>query len=361
MRILFVAPGIHTPYTEGRKRFVLDLLTEMSTEDDIFLLTTRIKDSETNVPVAVKSIKSGRGARPLFHLLKCLPGVVREFNPDHVLLFPYGTFRHVYGLASLGFMMGVDKICQHYGVRCHTILYSVDEYGDIDRISGRLSDLVVVSNPSQERGAIHLGLNCHNWPTVEVSDSDGLNLLFLAGMWEPNVKRVEHVIQVRGLGQLLAMGNILSKQGVRLIAAAPLFASATCRDYVRHHKLNTWPEENLILRAEVDVPAIYFDADMFVFPYAREIRHFIPTSILESMLSGTCVALSNCSFLQPLSNSGKTAFVFPLNQPEKAAKILLDALCDSAELKRKADNARQWVLNEWCVERSANQIRSLLR
>ena len=361
MRLLLVAPGICTPYTEGRKRFVLDLSNELAREDEVFLLTTTKAGQHTRVSVPHQTVELGHGSLHLVSLIMRLPRMIREFRPDMVCVFPYGTFRHIYGYASKWFMAAVDRICRHYAVSCQTIMYSIDEHADPRCLQRYVSSLVLGPRPDWDGPVVNLGLDCTKWALPQSQTPKRRHILFMAGMWETTEDRVDHVIDVRGLGMLLQAGSRLAEQGVKLVAAAPLFSSEKCRDYARSHRLNTWPEAALEFRAEVVVPDIYGVAELFVFPYGGDITHFVPTSVLESMLSGTAVAFSASAFLLPLAQGGSCAYLFDAGDVEQMTQVILEALDHVDERRRRAENARQYVLGNWCVEKSAGQIRALAR
>ena len=359
MRILLLAPEISTPYSEGRKRFVLDLISELKHHDEVFLLTTTKIGQQTDVPIPYQTAELGHGALHLFYLFWQLPKVIKRFRPQLVCVFPHGTFRHLYGYASVCFMWSIDQICRNYQVPCQTIMYSIDEYSEPQRLQKYVSCLAMSQRKDWDGAVVNLGISCNDWPQYLCCSVSEKTLLFMAGMWEQTPQRIEHVIHVRGLGSLLQAGKFLAANGVHIIIAAPLFASSQCQDYLYKHPLNTWPSEHIKFRAIAKVPEIYREADLFVFPYQLNITHFVPTSVLEAMLSGLCVALSDRDFLLPLAQNEKTAYLFPANDPEKMATVLLDALNSKQARQEKVQNAQHYVRENWCIEVSVKQIRTL--
>lgn len=361
MKILFVAPGISTPYSEGRKRFVLDLIDTLSTSEEVYLLTTCHKGESVKVNCEFSSMVLGHGAFHLIYQILALPRIIKEFQPDIICVFPHGTFRHLYGLASKAFMYLTDKICQLMNVPCVTILYSIEGYDSVKSLDKLVSNLALSKRPDWDGLTVNMGLRTADWPErarPEFSqDDDTSTLLFMAGMSGQSNERVDHILNVRGLKVVLESGEYLYKHNVRLIIAAPLFASDECSNYLLSHPSNTWPKEGIELRSFVSVPQIFWDADMFVFPYAQPINHFIPTSILESMFAGTPVAIGDQTFLDELYNEGRTAIRVDTKDAAEFSRAILDGLKDQERLIEKVNNAKEYAHINWSIESSADQIR----
>jgi glycosyltransferase involved in cell wall biosynthesis len=360
MKFLFVAPEICTPYTEGRKRFVLDLIDTLEKKDQVFLLTTTQVGQETTFSIPFKSVLCQHGAQHLAFLICNLSKVIREFNPDVVCVFPYGTFRGMYWYASTWFMKMIDLVCQKNRVVCLTIMYSIDETTTAQALQKKVSNLAISQRHGWTGNVVNVGLRYKHWEFSQSKNDKERVLLFMAGMWQQTCLRVEHIINVRGLGALLKVGELLSKKGVKLIVAAPLFANEQCRNYLLSHPLNSWPESSITLLSEVSIPDVYSMADVFVFPYQKEITQFIPSSVIESMLASTCVAMSDLNFLKPLAQNGNTAYLFPIDDINKMSEILLEALFNQKDRERKVINAREYVESNWTINISVEQIRQFV-
>jgi len=362
LKVLVVAPGICTPYSEGRKRFVLDLIQTLSGQNEVLLLTTTVKGESTKLKTRFHTRVLGHGVFHLLYLIIRLPFTIKEFKPDIICVFPYGTFRNLYGVASKLFMRCVDKIASIFSVFCLTVVYSLDEYGRHQQLRKIVSNLTLSQRPDWDGMVVNLGVNTAHWPEKKSNidvDSSHKTLLFMAGMWEQTTDRVDHVIAVRGLGVLLEAGESLSSAGIRLIVAAPLFSSELCREYVRQHAKNTWPESNLEFREFVSVPEIYWDADLFVFPYTKEINHFVPTSVVEAMLAGVPVALSDKSFLDPLAGNEDRVVRINAFDHESLSNVLVDTLNNPDLLRRLSGSAACYARESWSIEASAEQIQQL--
>ena len=111
MRLLFVAPEICTPWSEGRKKWVRDLVAEMHGADEIAVLTSVPSGEQTEFAAPAEALACGTKAARLTVLVRRLNRLIREFRPDAVCSFRYGTFRHTHGLANRAYMAMVDLIC----------------------------------------------------------------------------------------------------------------------------------------------------------------------------------------------------------------------------------------------------------
>lgn len=359
MKFVFVAPEISSPYTEGRKRFVRDLITALNDEHRLFLLTTQKPGAYTQVDADFASQEIGHSALHLLYLIQRLPKIIREQKPDLICLFPYGTFRHIYGLVNKAFIGIINRICRHYGIPCLTIMYSMDEYIHLEQLNRYADHVAVTNHHSDAEWVIDIGLPCFPEDQLQPDKKGAMNtrnILFMAGMWETTIQRVEHVIDTRGLEHLLKIGHILAEQGIRLIIAAPLFSSSECQEYLLAHPLNSWPEGSIRFYDEVKVPDIFDQCDIFAFPYQKHIKQFTPTSVLESMCAGRCVAISDIPLFQSLAADGKNAFILPLENSQEMAKVLIEAIESPQKRKQKELTAKAFIDDNWSIKRSVAEL-----
>lgn len=361
MKILVVAPEISTPHTEGRKRFVLDLLNELGKQDQTHLLTTVANGHQVNVESPHHGIdvrwRSGHLLAPLLQL----DGLLQRIQPDVVLVFPYCTFRHVYGLVSGWFMQRVDLTCRRRNVPCITIMYALDAHASSTELRRKVSCLALTERPDWDGPVVNLGLRYDHWPELQHHPHSPPTLLFMAGMWEPEIQRVNHVLEERGLRSLFQAGRYLAPRGIRLIVSAPLFADGNCREYLLNHTDNKWPAGQLEVRGATQVPEIYADADLFVFPFPPGINQFAPTSVIEAMLAGLPVVISDLDIFDRVTGGGEFAFTFAANDPEALSNTVLTALDDVVSRAQKMESARYYARHTWSIESSCRQIRGLLK
>lgn len=359
MKWLFVAPEICAPFSEGRKRFVLDLAEQLAPDNELMLLSTRTRQGETAQGIisdyrACKT-RIGHVLSPLARL----PGMLRDFQPDVVCQFPYGTFRGIYWYGSTWSMSATDRLCQKHGLPCISLMYAIDETTTPQALAGKVSCLAISERADWHGAVVNVGVRHHHWPMPTGKSSAQPTLLFMAGMWQPTLERLQHVLDTRGLRQLLLTGRLLAPHGIRLIVASPLLAAPELQSLLRNHPDNTWPNDQLVLRNLAQVPNIFWEADLFVFPYQGEITQFIPTSVIEAMLAGTAVAISDADCFSPLTNGGTTAYSFPANNPEKLANTIIGAFSDNNGRQALARRARQYAIEHWSIEASTQQLRSL--
>ncbi len=365
MKFAFVAPEISTPFTEGRKRFVIDLIDELNQQHDLVLLTTTHINENSELPCKVYTTYCNKASHHLYYTLVKLHHMLKTEQPDLVCLFPYGTFRHLYGVAAKTFIWLANQVCKLHGIPCITLMYSIDEHTTISQLTRYAKNLAVSSNHAGTL-QINTGIHCHDL-VLSRDSREKKSILFLAGMWQQTTQRVEHVINTRGLGLLLKSGETLAHHDVKLIIAAPLFASLKCRQYLLAHPLNTWPSDTIFFREEVSIPDIFNECDLFAFPYEKNITQFAPTSVLEAMNAGKCVALTNQDFLQPLINDGKTAVTLIADSEEnrdnqrQISKQILDVLENKEKRQRIEAAAHQLVAENWSITHSASQLQQYAR
>jgi len=292
-------------------------------------------------------------------VVRALPGFLRARKPEIVFHFPYGTFRSYYGTANRAYMRRIDAICHQHEIPCLTVMYSIDENTTADRLSRAVSCLVAGRQEGWKGPVVEPGLSRHGWPDRLHTGNHGKTLLFMAGMWEPSPGRLEHVLDVRGLGTLLEAGDRLASAGVRLCIASPLFSKERLRRAVLKHPGNTWTEGSVVFQATVRVPDAYFQAGLFVFPYRAAINQFVPTSVVESMFAGTPVVISDLPLFKRLINEGSTAFPFQAGDAGSLARVALQALGDPGMRAQVASAARTLAEANWSIEGSAKQLEAI--
>jgi len=243
-------------------------------------------------------------------------------------------------------------------------MYSIDEHTSARELSRWVTNLAISQRSDWYGPVVNVGLRFSHWKeAVRRSDEQrqSKTLLFIAGMHEPRIDRVDHMLGVRGLSILLRAGKRLSVSGFRLIVAAPLFDNEECAQYLRSHSDNSWPTENLELRGFVDVPDIYYEADLFIFPYANSISQFIPTSVLEAMAAMTPVLVSDQDFLAALSSHERYALIFKNNDDHDLTKKIESAFADRRQLNNLAIQARSHVQDNWSIDVSRQQLLDFVR
>ena len=362
MRILLVAPEICSPWTEGRKKFVRDLAFALSTEHDVMVLCTRAKGRTTDLPVPYNAAERGWGPFHVLFLHKAIGPLIKNFKPHLVCHFPYATFQHVYRVANTWTMWTVDRLCKRHSVPCFTIMYSISKEATPEMLKPWVRNLVLNQFSSGYEKQVRLGIRFDN-KTPIIEHRTGIprhpKLLFMAGMWQQTRKRLNYVLERRGLSTLLRAGKKLTDRGAQLIVAVPLLENPVLRNLLLCDPNNTWPRECIKLTGEVTVPDIFETADLFIFPYARDESSFIPTSVIQSMAWGTPVILSDHAFLINLTQGGKIAFSFPAGDSDKLASIIIHVLDDPDKYNTVRENGMRYVREEMNIEESCRDLLSL--
>jgi glycosyltransferase involved in cell wall biosynthesis len=131
------------------------------------------------------------------------------------------------------------------------------------------------------------------------------------------------------------------------------------RDYVKHHALNRWPVGQLELRGAVKIPDVYHEAALYVFPYQHAIHQFTPTSVIEAMMAGTPVVMSDLPFLRDLTQGGSMAYLFPPGDEEGLAGVVLKALGDPEGCRARGQEAKTYAKSRWSILTSAEKTRRI--
>jgi glycosyltransferase involved in cell wall biosynthesis len=362
MKFLFVAPEVCSPWTEGRKRFVHDLSSGLAEDHATYVLTTTTPGATTGFPGDFLAIPCHRKLEHLTAIHGALPSSLLSFNPDVVVHFPYGTFRHLYGIVNLWNMHRIDCLCAKYAKPCLTVMYSIG--GEISqRAIQRWVKHLVAHNlaPEERDGALRLGFRFDGWPVPDAGKKVPMQprLLFMAGMWEQTEKRLDHVLQIRGLGTLLRVGKFLAPMGITLTVAIPLLADSVLRRKLLALPENTWPQNRMCIQDTSPAPEIFHDHDLFIFPYAREETQFVPTSVIEAMSYGVPTVLPDLAFLAPLAGNGDRAFVFRAGSPESLAQTIANALHDDIRYNAVRTAAIRYSRLEMGIDHSCNDLLAL--
>lgn len=354
MKILFVAPEICSPWSEGRKVFVRDLIEALHKDHEILVLTTAFKNESGDFPVENIFISCSWKPELLLKILFALPEVINDFRPDVVCHFPYGTFQRYYGVINKLYISILDKVCRKKNTHCLSIMYSIDSGITAKELSKSVSNLVTGQKEDGVKNLVETAINFKGWPDITKEKTN--TLLFMAGMWQTNTARVDHVLNVRGLSVLLKAGEYIDNEGIKLIIASPLFSDSMCREYLLNSKYNKWDSGSIVFESSVSVPDIYRQADLFIFPYSKNIQHFVPTSVIESMVARTPVVLSDIPLFSDLINDNETGFYFENECHVSLANKIKLALSDEKRLFEIGLAAKKYAKNRWSIEASAKQL-----
>ncbi len=359
MKYLFVAPQVCSPWSEGRKLLVADLVDEMSSRDEVFVLTSYSREEETHFSTPYEAVACSSRPGHLIAMLQHLPGRISAFSPDIVCSFPYGTFRGLYGYVNSAYMTWVDTLCSRANVPCLTVMYSIDEYTTPERLQKRVSHLAVAHDPDWRGYTLDAGIKTEEWPAPSRNSADTSTLLFMTGLAQPTRERLNYMLEVRGLRVLLQAGRKLADGGLKLIIAAPMLDDADIRARLMAHPSNAWPADRIETRGAVAKPDIFRIADFLVFPYLTPITRFVPTSAIESMLAGTPVVMSDIPAFRALSDHGRAGFLFRNGDADDLARVVLAACADRGVRTAMSERARGHVKKSFSIRNTAAQLRDI--
>jgi glycosyltransferase involved in cell wall biosynthesis len=109
----------------------------------------------------------------------------------------------------------------------------------------------------------------------------------------------------------------------------------------------------------VKIPDVYHEAALYVFPYQHAIHQFTPTSVIEAMMAGTPVVMSDLPFLRDLAQGGSMAYLFPPGDEEGLAGAVLKALGDLEGRRVRGQEARKYAQSQWSIRASAEKTRRI--
>jgi glycosyltransferase involved in cell wall biosynthesis len=138
--------------------------------------------------------------------------------------------------------------------------------------------------------------------------------------------------------------------GGRSEAAPHLFDD--CVTFCREQGLD---ERVHFLGKRSDIADVLGSLDVFVLSTRREGS---PISVIEAMLLGLPVVLSDIPPLREVSNDGKCAVLFKTGEAEDLATSLIDLAANPQQRTRLSSEAKQWAISQFSID---THIANLLR
>lgn len=359
MKVLIVAPRICTPWTEGRKKFVCDLIAAADGRWQLCGLVTVDPGETTRLPRDFATHVVSRTREHIFFLTGNLKRAIARHKPDLVCHFPFGTFAGLRGLANLWAIASIARTCRGAAVPCCTIMYSLTAEADTALHRFLLKD-VHFNQYLGGRNGIRFGVSLEP-NTDDFHDPGTRTLLFMSGAAEATAENLDYVLDVRGLRYLLKAGAALSQLQYRLVVAVPFLRDSAMLDQLKQHPDNQWHEGHIEFRSEVSVPGVFRGMSAFVFPYGQEEKQFVPTSIVEAMHFGIPVVLPRLNFLAQFCADTEKALV---HEPRDVKSLIeqvarLDA--DAGNLAAIRRQAAAFVNAEYSISNSVNDIEALYK
>jgi glycosyltransferase involved in cell wall biosynthesis len=353
MKVLFIAPRICTPWTEGRKKLVRDLISQTAARWQLCGLVTIDAGESTDLPENFAAGVVSEGKAHLVYLVRNLEQALAQHRPDLVCHFPFGAFAGLRGLGNLWAIAKVARICRNQRVPCCTLMYSLTAGADTPLHRLLLRDVYFNQHAGGAKG-IRFGVKLPAAGAVYSADSR--TLLFMAGEAVATSARLDYVLDTRGLRYLLQAGGALTRLGYRLVVAVPFLKSVQMQDALRRHPDNSWGVDGIEFRAEVTIPAIFQGIRAFVFPYGHEERQFVPTSMVEAMHFGIPVVFPRLKFLAQFHAEAAQGLAYePGDVQALIAQVRrLDTAPAEIEMLRK--RALHFVAAEYSIANTVSDI-----
>lgn len=340
MKVLLLAPGAHPPFTEGRKRFVIDLAGEL-----------KRRGFDT---VAVAGREGHHGIALLLQTMFCLLLCLLGRRPQAAVIFPYGRFRGVRGLANLSFTALAKVMLWVARVPCLVLFYSVDgiSIATLAKIFRRVG---AIGHGYEPVKFIHLGLG-ETMPLRHKNESSVRRLLFLCGYQKGGLESLNGVLYERGLDLLFrALG--LADSDFSLTVAIPFLRDATARNRLEQLARELCPKQQISWLDSGDPRTLLATHDAFVFPYIADHEVFIPTSMLEAMTIGTPVIATDMRMYQSLTKTEAHRCFLAEAVTAESLRDAIDACFSRLDYAfDRAERSRQAVLIEWNMRKAVEDV-----
>lgn len=346
-KLIFAAPGISPPLTEGRKLYVSELSEALLSRGlDVELLTSSPEQEGIFALLQVLNMLRERCKQP--ELIEA------------IAIFPYGTFDGLRGLANRWFLWRAIAIAKQAKVRYSPAFYSGAGIS-IEKLDRNYSPALAMGRSTHGLQCIHLGTSRHI-KTWKPSREKMRDILFLCGYQSPTRAALHNVLYERGLWDLLQAGNEIAKSGISLTIAIPFLREVKMQKELLNIAAKTCPSLKINLRNAVDSTDIFSEYDAFIFPYHTDHAVFIPTSLLEAMSAGIPTIAADHPMYRSLTkhrDQDRCELYFPGHTSALANSILKTNASYQQAIQLGRETAIA-IRSEWSIETSANEMISAL-
>lgn len=344
---LLIAPGAAPPWTEGRKILVRDLRVALSQDgSEVDLITG-----------------SAPGRRPTHELRATLIGMIKSalhVNPSHAqfLIFPYGRFSGLRGLANVLFIGASALILRLLRRRYLVVCYSVDIF-DIRWLRALcLQRCVLSGQPMRDQDIFQVGLS---EPPRSLSWQGQKHrvISFLCGYQSFTPASLAGVMLERGLRDLLhALALLDPTAAVHLRVCIPFLRDTTAFECLRREIDAIAPGIAYSLHSNIDRDLELQSCDVLAFPYAASHTAFVPHTLIEAGFAGVPVLATDQPMYRILWSGFPAPYALaPPHNPAQLAKALMTLLetCSTSGIS-SPDQRTSWE-QKWTITTTAAQIR----
>jgi hypothetical protein len=290
-RLLFVAPGIRPPLTEGRKLFVTELAE---------LLRKRGTDVE---------VLNGRDSTGIRAIARSLRDLRRRIGTADrataVFVFPYGTYTGLRAHANRFLVSHTRSMCEAARVFSRPVFYSCAGLSFED-FCIRYRPGFAVGRSGVGMAALCLGTS-RELPQWSPKNSAPAKLLFLCGYQTASRAALRNVLYQRGLIDALRAGNALAGAGASLTIAIPFLRNSGVRNQLSSLVRTLCPELRITMVDSGNPIHLLANHDVFLFPYRAQHAVFVPTSLLEAVQIGIPVLAADQACYRSLTTGAAAA------------------------------------------------------
>lgn len=360
--VLFVAPGLTAPWTEGRKNFIRDLIPNFQKSTNLKILTTGINKKEVKgysnnlFEYTSSSIKQIH----LFSLYLALKDMLKtSARPDIIIHFPYGSFNGLRGIVNYFSIDKTYKLANAFGVPCLTVLYSMAG-GNLLDLYKKIPDLATVKDELWPGHVVHVGINVKKVDQINAVQNKK-KLIFIAGYHENKHSLLDNILYDRGLIDILHIGEQLFENGFSLTISIPLLRHQKLRKKLLLLLQKKAPSLPVTLEHEVDVHDSFSNNSLFIFPFRVNYNVFVPTSVLEAMSYGVPVIISDLPMFVPLIGTNNTfCGSYAAGKPSCLLETILQTCENWDQAIAKSKLAQRHVAENWSIEKSTSQLIELV-
>lgn len=341
-RLLFVAPGVAPPLTEGRKLFVTELAE---------LLRQRGMDVEVLNGGGASGIRAI--ARSLHDLRKRIEGAN---HGAAAFVFPYGTYTGLRAHANRFLVSRVNALCEAAGVFSRPIFYSCAGLS-FDDFCVRYHPGFAVGRAGEGMAALCLGTSRELPQWSQVNDVPA-RLLFLCGYQTASRAALRNVLYERGLIDVLQAGSALAGAGASLTIAIPFLRNPAIRKRLSSMAGALCPELRIAMVDSGSPIDLLANHDVFLFPYRAQDAVFIPTSLLEAIQVGipTLVADQACYRSLTMGATAAGCRLHSAGDWRALADQFMRLRQEYADISCGARRSAAIARTTWTLSRSADEL-----